>query len=242
MKCCNGVKNNLGYAYTDWLRFNGVDYKWRKYRYEAGLPFVPLEKDIDLLIAGFNAKYTAFLQLLKEVGCSPLEAYRLTPKNFYLEKQQVSIDKPVKFHNAGEYRMSDRLTAMVTPLVRNGDFDEPVWKASYRQLTNYFYEVRKKTADKLKNPNLMRISLKTFRHWVGTTQYHSTKDILHVQKVLRHKHIESTMVYTHLIDFPEVDEFTSRVAETIEDARELVEKGFDFVCDMNGVKLFRKRK
>jgi len=30
-------------------------------------------------------------------------------------------------------------------------------------------------------------------------EYHKTKDILHVKRVLGHKRIENTMVYTHLV-------------------------------------------
>lgn len=47
--------------------------------------------------------------------------------------------------------------------------------------------------------------------------------------------------YTQLVQF-ENDEFHSAVAKTIEEARQLVEGGFDYVTDIEGVKLFRKRK
>jgi hypothetical protein len=35
---------------------------------------------------------------------------------------------------------------------------------------------------------------------------------------------------------------TCKVAETIEEAREFIESGFEFVTDMDAKKLFRKRK
>ena len=53
--------------------------------------------------------------------------------------------------------------------------------------------------------------------------------------------LKSTMIYTHLVNF-EGDEFTCRTAKTIEEAKGLIEAGFDYVTDMNGYKLFRKRK
>ena len=71
--------------------------------------------------------------------------------------------------------------------------------------------------------------------------HHWTKDILHVKQLLGHRSIQSTMIYTHLINF-EGDEFTCRTAKTIEEAKGLIEAGFDYVTDMNGYKLFRKRK
>ena len=45
----------------------------------------------------------------------------------------------------------------------------------------------------------------------------------------------------HLCDFSS-EEHYSAVAETIDEARKLIESGFHFVCDMDGAKLFSKRK
>ncbi|MCW3986300.1 MAG: hypothetical protein NWE91_07845 [Candidatus Bathyarchaeota archaeon] len=72
-------------------------------------------------------------------------------------------------------------------------------------------------------------------------EYHKTKDILYVKKLLGHKRIESTMLYTQLIDFSE-HEYNCKVAENVEEAKKLVEAGFEFVTDFDAYKLFRKRK
>jgi len=49
-------------------------------------------------------------------------------------------------------------------------------------------------------------------------EYHKTKDILYVMKLLGHKSIKNTLVYTQLIDFPEDDEFVCKVAKTVQEA------------------------
>ena len=72
-------------------------------------------------------------------------------------------------------------------------------------------------------------------------EYHRTKDILHVMQLLGHKSIKNTLVYTHLVDFGG-DEFVCKVARTVDEAKELVESGFNFVTEVDGVRLFRKRK
>ena len=72
-------------------------------------------------------------------------------------------------------------------------------------------------------------------------EYAKTKDILHVKKVLGHRNIKNTLVYTQLIDFKE-DEYVCKAAKTVEEATQLIEMGFEYVTDMEGVKLFRKRK
>ena len=50
----NNYKTILEYAYFDWCQFNGFNYVITKYPKETKIPYVPLEKDIDILIAGFN--------------------------------------------------------------------------------------------------------------------------------------------------------------------------------------------
>ena len=72
-------------------------------------------------------------------------------------------------------------------------------------------------------------------------EYHKTKDILHVKEILGHKSINNTLLYTQLVNFKD-EEFTARIAHTEQEACELVENGFGFVCDFNGNKIFRKRK
>jgi len=49
------------------------------------------------------------------------------------------------------------------------------------------------------------------------------------------------MIYTQLIKF-EGEDYNSAVAKTVDEARKLVETGFEYVTDFNDVKLFRKRK
>jgi hypothetical protein len=72
-------------------------------------------------------------------------------------------------------------------------------------------------------------------------EYHKTRDTLHVMNLLGHRNIESTLVYTQLISF-ESDEFHSAVATTVDEARKLLEDGFDYVCQKDDIMLFRKRK
>jgi len=77
-------------------------------------------------------------------------------------------------------------------------------------------------------------------------EYHRTKDILHVKQLLGHKQIQNTMVYINLenavFNDKRNDEFAVRVAKNVTEACKLIESGFDYVTDMDGQKLFRKRK
>ncbi len=58
--------------------------------------------------------------------------------------------------------------------------------------------------------------------------------------------IENTLIYISLeqslYGMNENAEFHVKAATTLEEARELLKQGFDFVTDMDGSKLFRKRQ
>jgi hypothetical protein len=59
---------------------------------------------------------------------------------------------------------------------------------------------------------------------------------------LGHKSIRNTLIYARLVDF-ESDDFHSNVANTAEEARKLIEAGFEYVCTTpEDLMLFRKRK
>ena len=58
-------------------------------------------------------------------------------------------------------------------------------------------------------------------------------------KSLGHKNI--TLVYTQLVVF-EDDDYIFRAAANVKEATELIEAGYEYVCDMENVRLFRKRK
>jgi hypothetical protein len=60
-------------------------------------------------------------------------------------------------------------------------------------------------------------------------------------QLLGHKNIRNTLVYTHLVDFGS-NEYACKIAKTVDDAKVMVEDGFDYVTDIEGMKLFRKRK
>lgn len=81
--------------------------KFKTLTSENSLPYVPSEKDLDQFIAGFEgSKYCPLLQLLKET---------------------VTVNKPAKKGLAYRYKISDKLIAMTTPLLRKTKPNERIW-------------------------------------------------------------------------------------------------------------------
>jgi len=226
-------------------------YKWKRipftrpmYHRIRPLPFIPLESEIDALISGVGAKTAVFLQLMKEVACRPGEAWMLTWLDVDGERSCVRVI-PEKGSEAREHHISSRLLAMLNAMPHkwNHVFHDPEADpiCSLDGFRRTFINQRKRVVERLQNQRIRQITFKTLRHWKATMEYHRTKDILHVMRLLGHKNIQNTLVYTHLVEFHD-DEFVCKVARTVDEAKALVESGFDYVSEIDGVQLFRKRK
>jgi len=116
---------------------------------------------------------------------------------------------------------------------------------TYNTLRTGFGHQCKKIARKLNNPRLKEIHFHTLRHWKATMLYHQTKDVLYVMQYLGHKKVKSTLRYIQLEQslFKDTsDEFTVRVTTKLEEIKQLLEVGFEFVCEKDGLLYFRKRK
>jgi hypothetical protein len=76
-------------------------------------------------------------------------------------------------------------------------------------------------------------------------EYHKTRDPWQVKKLLGHNCLQNTELYIHVENAllnDENSEYHVKLAETVKEACELLEVGFEYVTDMDGKKLFRKRK
>lgn len=67
------------------------------------------------------------------------------------------------------------------------------------------------------------------------------RDILFVMKLLGRKNINSTLIYTQLVNLAD-DNTQVRVAHNIEEDKQLIEAGFEYVTERDGFKIYRKRK
>ena len=71
--------------------------------------------------------------------------------------------------------------------------------------------------------------------------HYTNGNVLTVKKLLGHKRIENTMKYIGMIHFKD-DEFEVTTATTVEEAKQVLSAGFDYVTEKNGIMLFRRPK
>jgi hypothetical protein len=65
-----------------------------------------------------------------------------------------------------------------------------------------------------------------------------------VQEKLGHRNINSTMVYTHIVEFDEESQsYYHAIARDEKEAGDLIDQGFQYVCTTpQDMMMFRKRK
>jgi integrase/DNA-directed RNA polymerase subunit RPC12/RpoP len=234
-----GRKWNVVKAYTLFLKMQGLTWEKPRYKPVEKLPFIPTENEIDELIAGCSKQVSAFLQLLKETGARRGEIFNLKWSDIDLVNRTVRIT-PEKGSEPRIFRISEKLAAMLSHLPK---LSNSVWKIkSAKNLERQFRKERKRIAHKLGNPRLLQIHFHTLRHWKATIEYAKTKDILYVQKLLGHRSLKTTLKYTQLLSLPHSEEYVCKAARNVEEAKELIEAGFEYVTEIEGVKLFRKVK
>jgi integrase len=233
-----GTKLQYVYAYAAFTKMLKISWEPPKYRQEENLPFVPEESELDCIIASCHSKrMAAYLQTLKETFADPGEALKL--RWIDISSNIIIINRPVKGHLPRQLEVTNRLIAMLNSLPRTS---ERIFPTTYNVLFACYSKVRKRAANLHKNPRLLSIELRTFRHWGGTMLAHYTNgNILTVKKLLGHKRIENTMKYISMVHFKD-DEFEVAIATTVEEAKQIISAGFDYVTEKTGIMLFRRPK
>ena len=118
-----GRKWNAVKAYTLFLKMQGLTWIKPRYKPVEKIPFIPTEKEIDELIAGFSKQLATFLQVLKESGARRGEAFDITWKDVDVVQKTIRIT-PEKGSNPRIFEISNKLLAMLHHLPRDG---KKVW-------------------------------------------------------------------------------------------------------------------
>jgi len=238
----SSYKRNLCYAYSHYLKFAGLEWKSPKYYTSNKLPKIPSEQKLNMLISASPQVLALKLSISKETGLRPVELCSLKVRDVDLEKG-IIYPSTAKGGSGRTLKISAKTLDMLRVYVSKYDLSLncKLFKGDSDYYGKLYRNVRNRVSKKLNDPSFKNIRLYDFRHYFATMTYHKTKDILYVKQKMGHKKIETTLLYTQLIDFND-EEFTVRAAKSVDEASKLIESGFEYVTEMDGVKLFRKRK
>ncbi|MCJ7429817.1 site-specific integrase [Candidatus Bathyarchaeota archaeon] len=243
LKWQTNTKLNVAIIYDGFLKSIGKTWSRPEYKHESTLPaFIPMEAEIDILVASATPKTAALLQTLKETAARIGEVTRIQWKDVDFERKAIYI-RAEKGSNSRILPISDKLLAMLGRLPKTSD---KVFKGRTHGYRTTLQKLRNRTATKLNNPRLKQIHFHTFRHWKATMEYHRIKDIMTVKAMLGHKSVLSTQVYVNIeatLFLCTSDEWICKATRDPVEAQKLVEAGFQYVLTTpDGLMMFRKRK
>jgi integrase len=240
----NGYKRQLCYAYNVHVRVHGLTWTKPNYFVASKMPKIPLEAKIDLIIADASKRLRTAILMSKDTGLRPIELMRLRLRDVDLSKGAVYPEtakhgspRVLKLKSATLNVLNKYLASVhIEPNDKIfGTWNSDIYGRKFRTTRN-------RVAWKMEDTSIKTIRLYDLRHFFATMLYHDTKDILFVKQQMGHKKIETTLIYTQLLQFERDDNYTCKVAQNVEQATELIESGFEYVTEMDGLKLFRKRK
>jgi len=241
-QCSNGRKRNLSLAYARYATYYNIAWQTPKYEPDPRQIRTPTKEKIEMLIANAGRRMATKLQISMETGIRPIELCNLKVKDIDLE-QRLIYPTTAKHGNARTLKISLILQNMLMDYIARDKLkpEDKLFNTDARGYSKMFRMTRNALAKKLHDPTLKQIRLYDFRHFFATNLYHKTRDLLLVMNQLGHKNIENTLIYTQLLNLEE-DEWTCKTANNVTEAKSLIEDGFEYVQEMNGISLYRKRK
>jgi len=245
LKVKNQHKNQLLVAYQHYCRANMIAWKISRFLPVEPYPVkVPTEERINMILGCARPKYAAAYNISK-YGLRPDEVAKVSLRDIDFEKRTLTV-KTSKLGLPRILQLKLETVDIIREIVcrqRITGLDERIFPNKHK-LINKWVKLKHAAYEKFRDPELLKIRLYDLRHWYATTTYLKTGDIFYVQYALGHRNIKSTMVYMQiakgLIHYS--GDYTCKVAQTLDEAVKLVEAGFEYVTEMDGKKIFRKRK
>jgi integrase len=240
----NKYKQTLLLAYFHYCKANGINWVPPRLKGQSAPIVIPTQERIDRIISSGNQKWVAIFSISKH-GLRPDEVSKITLRDVDLERGLLTVrtsklgaERTIKLK---EYALENLRTHIQRRNIER--LDTPIFPVASR-LRVQWNRHRRRAYLNFRDTELLKIRHYDLRHWFATTEYIKTRDLLHVKYLLGHRNIQSTLIYVHLAQglINTTDDYTCKAARTVEETCKLIEAGFDYVTEIDGAKLFRKRK
>jgi integrase len=239
----NSTKSSLCLAYEWFCKTNNLQWDKPKYKWEEGTPIIPTTEQVTKIISATTKRFATIYTIMVETGIEGEELHRLHKNQIDTERGIISI-KGTKGHHSGTYKLKNQTAEMLKEYLGKDQREYPFPQP--KVMSEQWRTARDRLADNLKQPDLKKIPMKNLRNYSGAKLYYSLPlpDPIAVMRHLRHKKLETTMHYLRaIITITETDiEYTAKATNNKEEALKLIEAGYQYMTDIDGFKLFRKRK
>lgn len=237
----NAKKRSWVSIYYSFTKYAKIAWEPIPVDYEPKQPFIPTEEEINALIAAAGKRLAAFLQVAKDTGARIGEICKLEWTDVNVKNLTISINNPEKHSRCRTIPVTPKTIAMLEALPNKNRYGKRIFTSSPTNVRYVFNILRKRLAETQQNPRFKQIHIHSFRHFYACNLYRKTRTLKMVQDALGHKSIINTEIYTKLVVFRECG-YNSATAKTVEEARQLIEDGWEFHLEMDGIKIFRKPK
>jgi integrase len=183
------------------------------------------------------------LSMSRDLGSRPIELTWLKVADINLQNGNVSLTGTK--HAVGRNgKLKPNTLEMLKQYVtkKHLNLNDTIFPTESENISESYRKLRNNLAKKLQDPTIRTIRLYDYRHFKASTEYHKTKDLLYIKQLLGHKDLRTTLRYTQLLENLGNDEYHCKTAKTINEATQLIENGFEYVTEIDGTKLFKKRK
>jgi integrase len=238
----NGYKRNLCIAYNKFCKHYGKQWQMPFYNPEAQNVKLPTKEKLNMLIANASRSLALRLSISMETGLRPVELCRLKVKD--VDTDHKVINPITAKHGAPRtLKISENLNQRIQEHIAQNKLQpsDNLFKGNADYYGKLYRAMRNNLAKKLNDPSIHAIRLYDFRHYFCTMTLHKTKDAFFTMNQMGHKKLTTTQKYMHLLDL-DSDEWICKGANTVKDATALIEAGFEYVTEIDGTKLFKKRK
>jgi integrase len=194
---------------------------------------------VNAIIDTATQHYAMVFTILAETGAEGKELENVSQGDIDAEQGLISI-RGHKGHASGTYKLKARTAEMLRTYLHKNPQEHPF--PSSEIMGDIWRRTRQRASEKLCKPELNKILLQNLRNYSGAQLYYKTQDPIAVMRHLRHKKLETTMHYIRGITTGGEEEYTCKTASNVKEATDLIEHGFQYVTDIDGLKLFKKRK
>ena len=238
----NGTKRDYCIAYNKYCEYYGIQWQIPKYKHKAQRRRIPTTEKIDMLIARASTRLSLKLRLSKETGIRPIELCNLKVKDIDTD-QRLIYPTTAKNGSARTLKASSNLNMALQNHINRHRLNpnNKLFKGTASSYAHCYVRMRNNLANKINDQSLKGIRLYDFRHYFATRLYAKTRDILYVKQQMGHKNVETTLIYTQLLNIHD-QEWTCKTATNVKEATQLIENGFEYITEIDELKLFRKRK
>jgi integrase len=233
------TKNKFAYAYDKYCQKQNITWKKPFYKVEEKPPLIPTTENVTTILNNASKRYTVIFEIFIETGAEGHELEKVTQADIDAEQGLISI-RGCKGHASRTYKLKTRTAEMLRIYLHKNPQEHPF--PTSKIMGDVWRQTRRRATAKLCKPELDKIPLKSLRNYSGAQLYYKLPDPIAVMRHLRHKKLETTMHYLRGIATGEEEEYTVKTATNIKEATQLLEAGFTYIQEIDGIKLYRKRK